>query len=126
MPNYQEHLEASFIITIIDNIINQIKKINSGSNIEFDFKEYLLNIMIEIPIGIITSSIPDQIEPAKNPNHREFFHSFTIIGIIFFLMDLIAKSNINDDIKKMLKSACKQYLGHLLLDLTTPKGLPII
>jgi hypothetical protein len=36
-----------------------------------------------IPIGAFLGRLPDMIEPAfRNPNHRQFFHSITVLGML--------------------------------------------
>ena len=38
---------------------------------------------VAIPIGAFLGRLPDMIKPAfRNPNHRQFFHSITVLGML--------------------------------------------
>jgi inner membrane protein len=79
--------------------------------------------------GVLSSVAPDMLEPALNPNHRQFCHSFTA-GILLLNGSTKTCSYTNDKIEEPTKilMACifNGYLTHLFLDGCTPMGLPAL
>jgi len=75
--------------------------------------------------GAITGIVPDVLEPATNPNHREFFHSILFGAGVGKGAQKAEKLNLTEKQKIMLKSLSAGYLSHLAADATTPKGLPV-
>lgn len=76
-------------------------------------------------------TLPDILEPALNPNHRQFFHSFGFAGFLGYgLYQLHQKWQPQDEVEKVVKNvaliAGSAYLIHLAMDSTTPKSLPLI
>lgn len=76
-------------------------------------------------------TLPDVLEPSiGNPNHRQFFHSFTFAGLVSHGTYKLLKWGATDDFEKALKMvgiiAGGAYLIHLIMDSSTPKSLPLI
>ena len=38
-------------------------------------------------IGTLVGKLPDQLEPALHPNHRQFFHSVLVFGLVGYGID---------------------------------------
>lgn len=79
----------------------------------------------------VCGTLPDILEPALNPNHRRFFHSFGFAGLLGYgLYQLHQKWQPQDEVEKVAKNvaliAGSAYLIHLAMDSTTPKSLPLI
>lgn len=74
------------------------------------------------------SKLPDIIEPADNPNHRQFFHSLAFAGLLGFFAHKIYRWSPTDEWEKALRfvllMAISAYLIHLALDCGTPRSLP--
>ncbi len=84
-----------------------------------------------IPIGAILGRLPDMIEPAfRNPNHRQFFHSITVLGLMGTGMLKVYRWDPQDEFEKIIRAALliggAAYLSHLALDALTSKSLPLI
>ena len=81
-------------------------------------------------LGLYAAKLPDMIEPALNPNHRKFFHSFTFGTGVSYAMYKVYKWEPNDSVEKVLRGILLilggAYLSHLILDASTPKSLPLI
>lgn len=93
-------------------------------------------------IGLSTARIPDIIEPATNPNHRDFFHSLVFAGIMGYvgvkaLQDFqtrrlerrasgIEKWSKYEYVDIAIMIAAGSILLHIVMDGFTPKGLPFI
>lgn len=81
-------------------------------------------------VGAVGGRLPDLLEPAINPNHRQFFHSFLVLGTVGVSMYEIYQWSPESNLEKFIRGTLLTLLGaygsHLLLDMTTPKGLPLV
>lgn len=81
-------------------------------------------------LGAVFGKLPDIIEPAFHPNHRQFFHSgltFSAIGFgVYKAYSWEPETNFEKVIRGIMLIAGCSYLSHLVCDSTTPKGLPLI
>ena len=91
-------------------------------NYDFPWKQLIMNICL----GSTFATLPDWLEPATNPNHRKFFHSFTTAGIVCYGMYGKHTNKLNVNILDCIRSFGFTYLCHLAADATTPKSLPLI
>ena len=77
--------------------------------------------------GGVAGLLPDIIEPATSPNHRELAHSFaTLIAIVAGINNLNERQGMEAAQKGLWNTLALGYVSHLLLDAGTPAGLPII
>lgn len=79
----------------------------------------------------VCGTLPDLLEPALHPNHRQFFHSYGFAGfLVYGMYQLHQKWQPHDENEKLLKKliliAGGAYLIHLAMDTTTPRSLPLI
>ncbi|MEC5387744.1 metal-dependent hydrolase [Uliginosibacterium sp. H3] len=76
------------------------------------------------------TSLPDILEPATSPNHRQFFHSIafaTLIGVgLYKLNKWQPETDLEEALKGVAQLAGWAYLIHLALDFTTRKSLPLL
>jgi len=81
-------------------------------------------------IGAMLGKLPDWIEPATNPNHRQFFHSVIVLSGLAMGVKKLYEWEPEDDGEKLLRSALliggAAYLSHLALDSLTSKSLPLV
>ena len=135
MPNGFTHLTINSISLI--PIYNFFIEDKTGSN------EHNKNIeLLTAGAAVIgTAKFPDKLEPALNPNHRDFYHSILfgiMVGSLGYLalQDLretrnvrivagIKKITLREVIDIFLVGASASYLIHLIADGFTPKGLPL-
>lgn len=75
-------------------------------------------------------TLPDVLEPAFNPNHRQFFHSVVLMGGLAWLAYGLYKWQPDTEVKQIARRlalvAIGAYLMHLAMDATTPKSLPFV
>lgn len=84
-----------------------------------------------IPIGAVLGRLPDMIEPSLgNPNHRQFFHSVAMLGLLGTGMYKLYHWNPQDNLEKILRGLLllggAAYLSHLTLDSLTSRSLPLV
>jgi len=76
------------------------------------------------------TKLPDILEPATSPNHRQFFHSLTFAGLLCLAFKELGnwqpESAGGEFLKALGQVAIPAYLIHLLLDSLTAKSLPLI
>ena len=81
-------------------------------------------------VGAVFGKLPDLLEPAMNPNHRQFFHGVVVLGGLCIGFKKAYDWQPDDEFGKLLRAALliggAGYISHLLLDAMTKKSLPII
>jgi len=79
-------------------------------------------------LGSIGGILPDLLEPARNPNHRSFFHSWLLLlsMLLVIAFKISKKSTLKWFLSHPFLSFIAGYSSHLLADMTTAKGLPAI
>ena len=80
-------------------------------------------------LAAFLGTLPDLIEPAYHPNHRQFFHSWTLaigLGVSLYQVHKWQPENkFQECLKTLALVGGGAYLVHLAMDSTTPKSLPI-
>ena len=119
MPGRKEHIVISAFTAVAANIVMQL----------FESEEQKVDIIELIQaafLGAIGGVLPVLIEPAVNPNHRKFFHSYsTMLGVGYSVAGKHTKK-CSRFRKRMMVSAVIGYISHLIADSTTSKGLPFV
>jgi inner membrane protein len=76
------------------------------------------------------TKLPDVLEPAVHPNHRQFFHGVAFAGLLGTAVYKLYRWEPEHSSEKLLRFSLlvgtSAYLIHLLLDAGTPKSLPLI
>jgi len=74
--------------------------------------------------------LPDVLEPATHPNHRQFFHSIAFASLLGIATHKVYRWEPEDTVDKAVRFTllvgASAYFIHLLLDAGTPKSLPLI
>ena len=85
---------------------------------------------VNAAIAAIATNLPDLIEPAINPHHRQFFHSALFGGLVTAagvkLYQWQPEDEWEDVLRQVLLVGCGAYVIHLLADSLTPRGLPLL
>lgn len=80
--------------------------------------------------GALLTSLPDKLEPAIHPNHRQFFHSVAFAAGVGYATYRAYKWQPTDDWERVLRWLLviggAAYLTHLALDACTAKSLPLV
>lgn len=98
--------------------------------IESSEKEKTFKPLIGAGLATYCTGLPDIIEPATNPNHRQFFHSLTFASALGYGGYRLYKWRPDTKEKKWIRwiglVAISSYFVHLALDASTPKSLPLL
>lgn len=122
MPSFKQHAILGVASGVGVYLIEYAKKKSRDPDTVFDITKLLLHASL----GFSASIIPDILEPATNPNHRNFFHSITFLFLLFYLLNDQSKKDTLEDKTIFFINFVLGYSTHLFVDGTTPKGLPII
>lgn len=80
--------------------------------------------------GFCCGTLPDLIEPATSPHHRQFFHSIVFGGLVGYGLYETWKWEPATTFGKIVRVAGLlaggAYLVHLALDATTKRSLPMV
>lgn len=89
-----------------------------------------VNPVLAIGASTVFSKLPDWIEPATTPHHRQFFHSvcfFTILGYgLKKLYEWKPEDKSGQILRFLTLCAGAGYVSHLVLDGLTPRSLPLL
>lgn len=76
------------------------------------------------------TKLPDILEPAFHPNHRQFFHGVAFASLVglagYRLYQWQPQGEWEEFVRFVLLVGAGSYLVHLMLDATTSKSLPLI
>ncbi len=86
----------------------------------------LSGILSSLLVGGVFGLLPDLIEPASHPNHRSLFHSVAALAGLMYVGSRVLSSSLDKKAKSGITVMLASYTTHLLLDLMTPKGLPVL
>jgi membrane-bound metal-dependent hydrolase YbcI (DUF457 family) len=80
--------------------------------------------------GALLTSLPDKLEPAIHPNHRQFFHSVLVLAGVGYLTYQAYNWKPTTDWEQILRWLViiggVAYVTHLALDACTAKSLPLV
>jgi len=80
--------------------------------------------------GYCLGTLPDLIEPATSPNHRQFFHSLCFAALVGYGIYKAYQWAPETPEGKLVRGVCLiaglAYLVHLAMDATTKRSLPLI
>lgn len=78
----------------------------------------------------LAGTLPDILEPARHPNHRQFFHSLAFAGLVghgvYKAWQWEPESKTQEWLRIAGIAIGGAYLVHLAMDAMTPKGLPVV
>lgn len=81
-------------------------------------------------VAALASKLPDVLEPADHPHHRQFFHSLAFAsaaGLAWkHVYGWVPETPAENFLRDVLLSVGLGYFFHLGADFTTAKGLPLL
>lgn len=81
-------------------------------------------------LGAVFGTLPDILEPASHPNHRQFFHGLVFAGALGYTGYKLYKWRPEESWQEVMRMvgliAISAYLIHLAMDATTPKSVPLV
>lgn len=81
-------------------------------------------------IAATCANLPDLLEPATNPHHRQFFHGVAFGGIVGYGMykayQWQPETDFDRFVRLCLLAAGAGVLIHLAMDSVTPRSIPLL
>lgn len=81
-------------------------------------------------VAVLASGLPDVLEPAHSPHHRQFCHSAAFAALVTTgmkkLYDWIPATPGETLMRDVLLGVGFGYMAHLCTDATTAMGLPLV
>jgi len=81
-------------------------------------------------LGALFGTLPDVIEPANHPNHRQFFHGVFFAAALGYGWYKLYQWKPEETWQRTARMVgligIGAYLIHLMMDATTPKSVPLI
>jgi len=128
MPNSYQHSVAGCITGLsvmgILELISQSNAVQTNQCSRIDWSAVIGKATAGAAIGTIAGNIPDILEPATNPYHRQFFHSETSAILAIAGLCKVGLSKMDNRSKQLLACLVAGYLVHLNDDSKTEFGLP--
>lgn len=88
------------------------------------------NPIFAVAVGALFGKMPDILEPALHPHHRQFCHSIVVLLAIGYGVKKAYEWEPKDDLDRTLRllalGAGTGYISHLVLDGLTPRSLPLV
>ncbi|MFK3861258.1 metal-dependent hydrolase [Pseudoalteromonas rhizosphaerae] len=118
MPNANTHMLVGAGVSMTAALLDENK--HSVSH----------HIAIAPAVGALMGKLPDILEPAFHPNHRQFFHGVTVLTMLTTGVVKAYRWSPEESSEKFIRGlmliAGVAYLSHLICDASTPKGLPLL
>ena len=130
MANFRKHLEIGAIIgtitAIVLYLVRYFKEHRRNPDYRFGFWKFIQSVLAGGALGALSGIVTDKIEPATNPNHRGFFHSITFwFALSVATYKLLFERDVDCLCKELVVIGFAGYSSHLMLDMQTPKSLPL-
>lgn len=122
MPNAKTHFVAGVVTAGVVNGLAQWAECLHFPERTLDWGEFFICCFA----GGAVALLPDVLEPAEHPNHRQFFHSVAAAGLVAFAVSGRHTEGYSPQVRKLLCVLGCSYLSHVLLDSDTPKGIRFI
>lgn len=128
MPCCKEHERTGVAVGIGVGILSYFNKWSQErqSNIQAPCRigELFLYVLVGAVAGKMAAIVPDVLEPATSPHHRNICHSVTAGAAIVYGMYELGKTNVYPLAKAALMSAGASCLAHIGEDAGTEMGVP--
>ena len=93
-------------------------------------KQSPINLMLAIGVGVVFGKLPDILEPAIHPHHRQFCHSVAVFAVVAYgikkAYEWKPQGSIGEFWRVLALCAGAGYISHLVLDGVTPRSLPLL
>ena len=126
MSDTRTHVKGSLAFSLLWETVLLIKDFTEEKKI--DTVLALKRLGIAGTFAVIGVLLPDIIEPATSPHHRQFFHSIVLAGLLITFFVMLNNKTIsieNDDVRRILNNLGIGYGVHMVQDAETPMGLPV-
>jgi membrane-bound metal-dependent hydrolase YbcI (DUF457 family) len=122
MPNAKEHLIAGVVAGAVVNGVAQLLERSEDPTRRFDWEEFFVCVAAAGAAALL----PDIIEPADSPHHRQFFHSIAAAGLVAYAISGRHTDGCSESARRLLSALGMGYVSHIALDCMTPAAVALI
>jgi membrane-bound metal-dependent hydrolase YbcI (DUF457 family) len=122
MPNADTHILAGLLVGAATSALCQLSERESSPDKKLDWGELCICALA----GASAALLPDILEPATSPNHRQFCHSVTAAALVAYSISGRHTDTWSTETKKLVAALGMGYLSHLMLDGGTPKSINFV
>lgn len=122
MPSINAHLILGALTGAAVDVGLQFQRMEDAGNGTFAWGE----LLVCSATAALAATLPDVLEPATSPDHRGFFHSFAMAGLVAYVISQDRARSRPAEQALLLAAAGLGYLSHLAADATTASCLPTI
>jgi len=101
-----------------------------AASLNKDPEKVVTNTAVVCAGGYCFATLPDMLEPATNPHHRQFFHGLVFAGALGYGLYKLYQWGPESPEGRFLRAfgliAGGSYLIHLAFDATTKRSLPLV
>lgn len=119
MPSKNTHQNIAALAMFSSQLVTEV----NGGNLT-------VKPFVNAALAAMATNLPDLIEPATNPHHRQFFHSMLFGSLVASagvkLYQWQPEEEWENILRQVMLVGCGAYVIHLLADSLTPRGLPIV
>lgn len=85
----------------------------------------IAELLLASGVGMIGGLIPDLLEPAVHPHHRQFFHSYAATALLAHANHHVSQNEkLPAEARAAFHLVSLGFFSHLAADAGTPRGLP--
>lgn len=120
--NARGHAVLGALAGVAINGVFQNLEMKSDPTKKFDWAECAMSGVIGAGIGLV----PDLLEPAVNPHHRQFFHSVAFGLLVMYACRGKHTAEYSRGMRALLLCVAGAYVSHLIADAMTPRGIRLL
>lgn len=120
MANGSDHAVGAFVAVLTGHALVEVNETGEVTGAP----------LVSASFGALLGSLPDVLEPAIHPHHRQFFHSVAFGLMVGWGMHRLYRWQPNVPSYRVARAvgliAGTAYLAHLLMDAGTPRSIPLL
>ena len=130
MPSLEQHIKigavAGGVVGALYSTSKQFSDLKMNPALKFDIWKLVGSTLLGAGLGAIAGALPDLVEPATNPHHRQFFHSIAMIGVVGCGAAAVEKSKMDKEMRQLVYCTFVGYVSHLVADSETAMGIDLV
>lgn len=119
MASTKKHILIGAAVVAGADILKQWLQMQLNPSRQFEWGELAASAVVGGVVGVL----PDVLEPATHPNHRQFFHSVCFGSGVLYATHGPHREKWDPESQAFLQMLSYAYISHLGADALTPNGI---